>query len=178
MADPEVIELKLSTIAQLYSALDPAPFRERDLDAGAEEFIVDWARELPRDARLALLLRVPMVEAETQAALAAPKSIRWYFADRAEALERERRELFRLGRRYLAFGLAVLFLSLAGSRLLDSAFAESSLAETVSESLLILGWVANWRPIEVFLYDWQPIERRRRLYRRLAAAVVTLEKSD
>ena len=38
------------------------------------------------------------------------------------------------------------------------------------KSLTLLGWVANWRPIEIFLYDWWPIARRRDLYRRLAAA--------
>jgi hypothetical protein len=44
----------------------------------------------------------------------------------------------------------------------------------VEESLLILGWVANWRPLEIFLYDWWPLTRRRDLYRRLAAAAVEL----
>lgn len=46
--------------------------------------------------------------------------------------------------------------------------------QVVEESLLIFGWVANWRPIEIFLYEWWPIVRRRNLYRRLAAAEVDL----
>jgi hypothetical protein len=32
--------------------------------------------------------------------------------------------------------------------------------------------VANWRPIEIFIYDWLPVVRRRNLYQRLAAATV------
>jgi len=44
----------------------------------------------------------------------------------------------------------------------------------IEESLLIFGWVANWRPIEIFLYDWWPINRRRNLYRRIATAQVEL----
>jgi hypothetical protein len=40
--------------------------------------------------------------------------------------------------------------------------------------LVILGWVANWRPIQIFLYDWQPLVRRRRLLKRLAKATVRL----
>jgi hypothetical protein len=35
--------------------------------------------------------------------------------------------------------------------------------------------VANWRPIEIFIYDWWPIVRKRNLYRRLAAAKVELK---
>ena len=41
--------------------------------------------------------------------------------------------------------------------------------------MLIFRWVANWRPIEIFLYDWWPIVRRRNLYQRLAAAQVELK---
>jgi hypothetical protein len=37
----------------------------------------------------------------------------------------------------------------------------------LSEGLLIIGWVALWRPVESFLYDWWPILRR---IRRLDAA--------
>jgi hypothetical protein len=40
----------------------------------------------------------------------------------------------------------------------------------VDEGLVILGWVANWKPIEIFLYDWWPLARRRDLYRRLSDA--------
>ena len=42
------------------------------------------------------------------------------------------------------------------------------------ESLLIGGWVAMWRPLEVFLYDWWPIRAEARLFDRLAAMPVRL----
>ncbi len=38
------------------------------------------------------------------------------------------------------------------------------------EGLIILGWVANWRPLEIFLYEWLPLARQQRLYRRLSEA--------
>ena len=53
--------------------------------------------------------------------------------------------------------------------------APQPFAELIAESLLIFGWVANWRPIEIFLYDWWPLVRRRNLYQRLAAAQVELK---
>jgi hypothetical protein len=40
------------------------------------------------------------------------------------------------------------------------------------EGLIILGWVALWRPMEIFLYEWWPIRRERRACRRLAEANV------
>jgi hypothetical protein len=39
----------------------------------------------------------------------------------------------------------------------------------LQQSFVIGGWVAMWRPIEVFLYDWWPIRAEARLYDRLAA---------
>ncbi len=43
-------------------------------------------------------------------------------------------------------------------------------ARVLEQSLIIVGWVANWRPIEIYLYDWLPIRRRIVLFRRVSAA--------
>jgi hypothetical protein len=52
------IEVHIAELKQLFNAIDPSPFRERDLDPNADEFIIGWAREAPRDAPLALLVRL------------------------------------------------------------------------------------------------------------------------
>jgi hypothetical protein len=44
------IEIRIEKVSQLFHSLDPFPFREKDLDKEAEEFIVSWARELPSDS--------------------------------------------------------------------------------------------------------------------------------
>jgi hypothetical protein len=66
----------------------------------------------------------------------------------------------------------ILAATLVGSQLLARGAEPTAPVRVVSESLLILGWVANWRPVEIFFYGWSPIVRRRTLYRRLAAARV------
>ena len=38
------LELHVGEMRQLFNAMDPAPFRERDLDPNAEEYIVVWGR--------------------------------------------------------------------------------------------------------------------------------------
>ncbi len=35
-------------------------------------------------------------------------------------------------------------------------------------SLRIVGWVAMWRPLEIYLYDWWPIQGDQPLFERLA----------
>jgi hypothetical protein len=48
----------------------------------------------------------------------------------------------------------------------------------VQESFVILGWVSMWKPIEIFLYEWLPLARRRRLFLRLSSANFTSRSSE
>lgn len=96
-----------------------------------------------------------------------------HFAYRAQRVGGDIGELLRNGRYALLVGLAVLAACIIAGRALG-AILHGDAARFLQEGLLILGWVANWRPIEIFLYDWWPLARRRRLYRRLANAPVAL----
>jgi hypothetical protein len=161
-----------STIAQLFHTLDPFPFRERDLDREAEEYIVGWAREL--SGRQAIRIRVhhPNTDVQAKEALELREAFGHYFADRANAIQRDINELFRVGRWSLVIGLAILITCLLVAQFVVGALFANPLRRLLEESLLILGWVANWRPLEIFLYDWWPLVRRRDLYRRLSRAVI------
>jgi hypothetical protein len=169
-----VIQVRVEQAAQLFDSLDPFPFQERDLDRHAEEFIVGWARELAKDAPIRIVMHLPRAEAATPLAAELETALTRYFGYRADMIARDLRELFRLGWRSLAIGLVALAVCLTLSQTLAAAIGTGQLSRFVQESLIILGWVANWRPIEIFLYDWWPIRGRRDLYRRLAAATVEI----
>ncbi len=171
---PQEIELNVENVAQLFHTLDPFPFPERDLDKDAEEFIVGWARELPRGQEIRIVVHLPATEAEQDPAKKLGESIRRYFAYRAQIVTLEIKELFRLGRFSLGVGACVLLLCVVALQLLGGRFRASPMGLFVEESLVIVGWVANWRPIELLLYDWWPVVRRRKLFRRLAVAEVEL----
>ena len=168
------IELNVREIAQLFETFDPYPFLQRDLDKDAEEFIVGWARELPRDHELKIVVHVPRSEAETSSGRELARSMAAYFAHRADAVRRDLRELFRIGRMSFAIGVGVLIGCVIAAQYVSAILGDGPFARVMEESLIILGWVANWRPLEIFLYEWWPIARRRILYGRLAAAEITL----
>lgn len=63
------------------------------------------------------------------------------------------RDLFRVGRTALLAGLAVLATCVVLGRLLSERLGAGYLGRFFQEGLIILGWVANWRPIQIFLYD-------------------------
>lgn len=168
------IEICIARIEQLFNSFDPSPFNERDLDDDAESHIADWARELPKHAPLRLLLHMPHEEAQRAKERGLAAALTHYFELRAEWIERDKRELFRLGWRYLAVGIVVLAICLLLSQLMPHFLGEGPMTRIIQEGLVILGWVANWKPLETFLYDWWPLKRRADLYRRIAAADVDI----
>lgn len=173
--DCRVIEVRVAELRQLFHSNDPSPFRERDLDPAAERFIVDWSRELPADAHLALVVHLERDAGRTDEAAILRDAIREFFEQREVAARRTLRELFRRGRISLAIALAFLASSILVGDWVAGFFAESRLAQVFREGLLIAGWVAMWRPIEVFLYDWWPIRAEARLFSRLSSMPVRIE---
>src|SRR5512137_2618855 len=115
---PAMIEVRISRIEQLFNSFDPSPFDDRDLDDDAEAHIAGWARELPKDAAIRIVIHVPPDEARRAAERGLSQALSHYFEVRADWLDRDRRELFRLGWRYLAIGVVVLTLCLLTRQIL------------------------------------------------------------
>lgn len=170
-----VIQVRIEKLAQLFSSLDPFPFRERDLDKDAEEFIVDWARELRGAHPIELVIHLPAAEAAAANAADVCAALNRYFDYRAGIISLDLNELFRVGRRSLGIGLAVLAGCFIANHFISAFVKSNELGRFFEEGLIILGWVANWKPIENFLYDWWPLAKRRSLYRSLARASVQLK---
>ena len=173
-ATPVVIELRVAELRQLFNAMDPAPFRERDLDPRAEEFIVEWAREAPRDAGLSLLVVLDRPSGGDDRTALLTQAVHQFFDARALASRRRLKRLFQLGRISLLIGVVLLAGLIGVGELLASWTGPGRLADILHESLVIGGWVAMWRPLEIFLYDWWPIRGEARLCDRLATMPVSI----
>jgi hypothetical protein len=172
-AAEQVIALRLDSVNELFDALDPAPPLERDLDSRAEKFIVASARERPADIPLRLVVRVDGSATSPDEATLLRSAIHHHFARSAQAERRNLRELFRNGRTSLLIGLAVLAAAFGAGELVTN-IGGNHLTRIAAESLVIGGWVAMWRPLEIFLYEWWPICARARLYARLSTLRVEI----
>jgi hypothetical protein len=172
-----LVEVHVADLKQLFHSLDPTPFRERDLDPKAEEFIAGWARELSGDAPLALVVHVDQDVPTAGQIKVLHDAVRDYFAERAVQMRRKLRRLFQVGRTSLLIGLIFLAISIVTGDLVAAMLRDTRFAGVARESLLIGGWVAMWRPLEVFLYDWWPIRAEARLFDRLSAMAVRVVPS-
>lgn len=171
--DRSCIDIKVRHSRQLFDGRDPAPFRERDLDEDAVEYLLAAAQEIPLKQPLAIVV---MISEEPEPRLAhdeIAEAVRGHFIYEGEQVERRLREHVRRGRMILGVGLTVLvvFLTLAEFTV---SLPAGPLREILREGLVITGWVAMWRPLEVLLYDWWPLIDERRHIRRILDAPVSI----
>ncbi|MET0962657.1 MAG: hypothetical protein ABWY05_07545 [Noviherbaspirillum sp.] len=165
------LELRVSELMQLFNSLDPAPFLNKDLDQAAEVFIEAWAREFAPDSRLQITIHLENPNAEGNATVLMTEAIHNHFDYKAGLVRGELRDLLKRGRTSLFIGLAFV----AACLIAADAIAQldpSTVSTIARESLTIIGWVAMWRPVEIFLYDWWPLVRRIRVYKNLRYARV------
>lgn len=165
------IDVRVRTMRQLFDFHDPAPFRERDLDDDVADYLLGGLEDLPR----ARQVKIAVFIAEREPGDLPPEEIATAFRDHF-AWQRERivhalRDHVRRAQFALVMGLAVLaaFLSLAE---LSALLGAGRGREIVREGLVIIAWVALWRPLEALLYDWWPHVQKRRLRDRLLAAPI------
>jgi hypothetical protein len=171
--DPEhgVILVRVQDYTQLFNSLDPSPFLERDLDDDLVDYIVSWAREIPADKPLRLEIQVRQPSQRSDAAEFLRTAVQNHFSNASVLKRNEFRQLLRRGRLSLAIGLLVLATAMLASELVARA-GERPLLNYLREGLIIGGWVAMWRPLEILLYDWWPVRAERRVLERLRDATI------
>ena len=169
--DGTLIELRLSSIHQVFDSFDPAPFPERSLDNEVEDYIVSSARDITIHEPIKLVFYLPPEQLALTETIGLADAIHNYFNYRFAMAQRALRHQRREGRITLAIGLAFLFACITLRQLVYT-IDRGTLAQIIAEGLLISGWVAMWRPLSLFLYEWWPIQRSCAVFTKLAAVSV------
>ncbi|MDQ2735665.1 MAG: hypothetical protein M3Y55_11910 [Pseudomonadota bacterium] len=147
------IEIRIRSAAQLFDPLDPSPNARRPLAGDVASYILAHARERPAQKQLRMLIHGPgsLQRHASDIAQAIPEHFRLAHAN----CQRRFLRRMRVGATTLAIGLVVLGASIA-LRALFSGAGAGAFARGLSEGLLILGWVAMWRPVDVLLFEhWE-----------------------
>lgn len=168
-----VIDIRINSLEQLFESLDPSPFHDKALDRDAEAYLIECAGEFASSEILQLRIHGPVALAGRKMEI--ELAIHSHFQLAHARAERHLRWRMRLGRGALAVGLLVLASTLLLRRwLLD----QGAFPELIGESLLVLGWVALWRPIEVLLFDRLESRAERVRLRKLSSIPVHFQAID
>ncbi|MBS0416090.1 MAG: hypothetical protein JSR66_00140 [Proteobacteria bacterium] len=163
------VSIHVRAVAQMFNSLDPSPFWDRDLDRDAAQFIEgEFSDKLSAD------IWHLHVYAQEGVSLAAhlQAALETYYERLATSERRALREHFWMAQLALLGGVLIFLISMGARRLAYSAWGVLPIA--LDEGLIILAWLALWRPAEALLYEWVPLHRRRRLYERLAGIRVSV----
>lgn len=166
-AGAHCIDVRLTSIEQLFDNRDPAPFRSRDLDPDLLEYLVAAGEDLLAHGPLRVVLWFPTAVEPDRVVPAYRAHLDYELARLARRRRRERRTALA----QLALG-ALLLMALVS--LAQPAGDLPRLGPIAREGLTISAWVILWRPIQALVYDWIPAYRERRVLARLRAAPVAL----
>ncbi|MCB0413038.1 MAG: hypothetical protein KDD50_01810 [Bdellovibrionales bacterium] len=155
-----VIEIQVENIQQLFDERDPAPFRERDLDDDAVEYIDLAAQEIGID-RVGKI-RIIVNSDTVLDSVVIKKAVNSFFEYESQIAARKIGLNLRGGFVSLMIGLVFL----TGSIIASLLFVRSNnfMSLFLKEGLLLTGWVSMWRPINVFLYEWWPYAELKKRY--------------
>ena len=167
------LELRVRELRQLFNSLDPAPFINKDLDHACEAFIENWALSLPHDSHLHLTIHVEQLGSATEASELVAEAVHNYYGYKVELVRGQLRQLLRQGRLSLVIGLGFVAVCLLLAEAITTLLPGPT-AKIARESLTIIGWVAMWRPVQIFLYDWWPVKGRIRVFDNLRFARVNV----
>jgi len=162
-----LIEIKLSTIMQLYNSFDPSPFHEKELDTAAEHYIIDTVKDFPKDTEFKIVIYLPAELAQSEQAKTIGAAIHNHFQYMTLVSDRKFRQRLKYGRTSLIIGLCFLFFNLIVRQLILQ-ISDSPPHLLVAEALLIIGWVAMWGPITVLLYELWPIIQTKKVYEKVS----------
>jgi hypothetical protein len=103
-------------------------------------------------------------------------AVQQHFLNEVGAAKNALARLLREGRRTLLLGFTLMLILFGFAELIHT-FGFGHLTTMMAESLIIIAWVALWRPTELLLFDQWTLRRQAARLRRLAVAQVEVMHS-
>lgn len=170
------IDVNFHDFKQLYDGRDPSPFYERDLDEDLIRYLVMSCEEIGTDRSIKIVLTESGQSEKAKQREDFKQALHHFFEHEVRATENELKHLYRQGRTSLFFALVFLVVCVfLAVKIIGNA---SVITQAISEGLIITGWVALWKPINIFLYEGWPYNRKKRVYQILSHIEVEFQKQD
>ncbi|MBY0414247.1 MAG: hypothetical protein K2Q18_08780 [Bdellovibrionales bacterium] len=174
-----IIEVSVRNLRQIFNERDPAPFRARDLDPQFVIYLVSSIEEFPLRVKMKIrILSADIDDINSEKNLEAGEAIRAYFLYESQLIMAKLRKRHRTARYFFLIGLITLICCLSLANLIDSLVVFPRITNFANVSLIIIGWVAMWHPVEALLYDWWPIREQRQYFDKIALLDVEVVGMD
>jgi len=168
--------MKFKSIEQLVDASDPSSLPNKELSEFGEETIWSYMNEIRVLRKAGLIIGLPKDQVTPGISEGIPPAIRRHFSFRTEGLEHDLRLSFRSGMASLLVALinaaiAVLAITLS----LDEVHAQSLVGILILGTITILNWVTVWDTYEHFIYEYVPLGRKLKFYKKISEMEILVE---
>lgn len=163
------LSIQVREVAQLFHSMDPTPFLNKDINPEAEVFIESWASEFTAGSRFRISIHLERQPLDGDPSEMLSSAIHNHFAYKAERTRKNLKYFLQQGRISLIIGIVFVAICLIAADTIGKLGTNTGTI-IARESLTIVGWVAMWRPLQIFLYDWWPFRRKIKLYHSLSHA--------
>lgn len=163
------IKVVLSNLSDAIETFVPLPLADVQFDTDLVAYVEEQVESIPKKDpfRLTVCLPVDRIDPADETVLRTILQV--YLAERIRKRRAQEREALRSVTSACFWGF-VFMLGCQVVRLLANFPQYPTLTSTLSEGLLVLGWVALWNPYDRQLFSWWPALKQRRLVERIAQA--------
>jgi hypothetical protein len=168
------IATKLQSLDDLFDRFDPNPPPKRRLSDGVAGYLMACVQEAPSADPLVVTILLPEAMRCQEGEEALRAALPQHFERLAEVTTREINRIRTIGYVLLPIAFIIMCISVVASELLNAA-SERHILHSLSESLLVFGWVVLWAPLDFVIFRRLPLVRQRGFYKRLAGAEVRFQ---
>ncbi len=166
------IILEINDVDQLLIAPYSLFYGKRMLRPDAEEFIIEEATIASSNDHIHLKIHLHKDEISRKDEIST--AIHQHFTYRRKKSERQLKKILQIGWQSLLISIVFLGLVVSLTLVIIKLLPEGGLSLTFREILIILGWVALWRPADFLLYEWRPFKREVNMFRKLEKCKVEI----
>jgi len=166
------IIIEVNDVGQLLIAPDSLFYGRRMLNTDAEEIIIEEA--IMASSNDHIHLKIHLRKDEISRIDEISIAIRQHFIYRRQKSQRQLKKVLELGWQSLLISIVFLGILISLTLVIIKLLPEGGLSLTFREILIILGWVALWRPADRLLYEWRPFKREISLFRKLEQCKVEI----
>ena len=172
------IILVLTHVEQLFDTDVPVPSEYVALDSDVLDFFASTIRKHQKACReFRLIGRLPeraLREVEPYMRTSVDLTLKGYFLAREKRIAERLHEHFQDAWKMFGFGFAFML----ACTLLRTYLAPEevhTLMSSFREGLLVIGWVALWKPVEELLFNWWPLKRELASWHKLSKMEMKVE---
>lgn len=170
------IKIILTNLSNAVETLVPVPLSNLQFDTDLVAYVEEEVCTIPKKDPFRLVVYFPMEKASPADEAVLRAIMHAYLTERIRKRRAEERAALRsvVGACFWGF---VFMMGCQIVRLLTNFPEYPTITSTLSEGLLVLGWVALWNPYDRLIFSWWPAVKQRRLVERIAQAKFVFKAS-